>query len=816
MRKTMNLVCLLLAAMMVFALIGCTGTPGTPDVEEPTKAPEATEAPATTPTDAPVEPDVPTIEIPKGPTFESHTVAGTRAVYATTTFGQLFSPFFYTTAYDGEPVQLVVTGILAADRGGAILNHGIEGETVPYNGTDYTYYGQANIEVVQNEDGTVDYNIVMRDDIVFSDGVPATIDDVIFGIYVCADPTYDGNATLYATPIEGIKEYYNSMKSRVSLLLATENKGYTENANFTQEDYDTFFAAFDAAGVKFAQTIVDYVGSAYLADKYVQSYLDPNLTAEQVAADPALLNQFGCVMWGYEACDTPEEYWAQILATYGYNISSEDGINYEAATDDFADLLNAELGDKADYFNTFVTATEGVNNIPGIIRTSDYSMTVHCTKFEATTIYDMSFWLAPLHYYGDEALYDYENNSFGFVKGDLSGIKAHTDKPLGAGPYTFEGYNNGVVTLKANPYYYLGAPAIETLLMQEAKDADFVPGINAGTFDIALPSINEDTVKAIQDANGNGELVGDTITTYLVDYRGYGYLGINANLVKVGTDSGSTESKNLRKGFMTLFSVYRDTVINSYYGDRAVVIQYPISNTNWAAPQPTDAGYKIAYSIGVDGNPIYTEGMNDEEKYEAAKNAAIEYFKAAGFTFEDGKFTAAPEGASLSYEVMIPGQGIQDHPAYGVAVAASNVLAELGITLQVNDVSASTWQQSLTSNTAQMWAAAWNASVDPDMYQVYHSRNADGQNTNSNHYQVKDAHLDELIIEGRSSADTDFRKATYKEAMEIIMDWGCELPLYQRKDCTTVSTQRINVDTFTPDMTPFWGWKGNIETTEAK
>ena len=70
--------------------------------------------------------------------------------------------------------------------------------------------------------------------------------------------------------------------------------------------------------------------------------------------------------------------------------------------------------------------------------------------------------------------------------------------------------------------------------MQEAVDSDYVPGIITGTFDVAGPSLSNDTVAAIQDGNSNGELTGDTVTTYLVDYRGYGYLGINADLVNVG------------------------------------------------------------------------------------------------------------------------------------------------------------------------------------------------------------------------------------------------------------------------------------------
>ena len=177
-----------------------------------------------------------------------------------------------------------------------------------------------------------------------------------------------------------------------------------------------------------------------------------------------------------------------------------------------------------------------------------------------------------------------------------------------------------------------------------------------------------------------------------------------------------------------------------------------------------------------------------------------------------GKFTDVTE----TYEVMIPGQGQQDHPAYGVAVAASEVLEELGIKLQVNDVGTSVWNNALESNTAMMWAAAWQATVDPDMTQVYSSANAHGNGTNSNHYAVDDAELDALIKAGRSSADTEERKSIYKEAMEIIMDWGCELPLYQRKDCTTFSTERIDIGTIPQDMTPYWGWYAEIETMATK
>ena len=485
----------------------------------------------------------------------------------------------------------------------------------------------------------------------------------------------------------------------------------------------------------------------------------------------------------------------------------------ESAGSSLQDLINAELGDKVDSYKELVN-TSDVDYIKGIIRTGDYTMTVHMTEYDATAIYNMGFTIAPLHHYGDKSQYDYENHKFGFPKGDLSIVKSKTTDPLGCGPYIYQGYANGVVTLKANPTYFLGAPKIETILMQESVDSDYIPGIVTGTFDLAQPSISADAVAALQDANSNGELTGDTLTTYLVDYRGYGYLGINADLVNIDGQPASDASKALRKGFMTLFAVYRDTVINSYYGDRASVIQYPISNTSWAAPQPADEGYKAAYSTDVDGNPIYDSSMNDEQKYAAAKTAAIGYFKAAGFTYDEaaGKFTDATQ----TWEVLIPGSGQQDHPAYGVVTAASEVLASIGINLQVNDVGSAVWNNALESNTAMMWAAAWQSTVDPDMTQVYHSSNAHGKGTNSNHYSVDDADLDALIVAGRKSADTEERKSIYRDAMDVIMDWGCELPLYQRKDCTVVSTVRVDNDTMPKDMTPYWGWKAEIETLAVK
>ncbi len=118
----------------------------------------------------------------------------------------------------------------------------------------------------------------------------------------------------------------------------------------------------------------------------------------------------------------------------------------------------------------------------------------------------------------------------------------------------------------------------------------------------------------IADINGAEGDDGAVITTRLMDYRGYGYVALAAGNVKVGDDPASEASKDLRKAIMTVISAYRDEGIDSYYGETASVINYPISNTSWAAPQVTDDGYQIAYSTDVEGNAIYTADMSTEEQ----------------------------------------------------------------------------------------------------------------------------------------------------------------------------------------------------------
>lgn len=710
-------------------------------------------------------------------------------VLADTGFEGKFSPFFAASSADQHVIDLTNIALLGADRKGEMILKGIEGETREYNGTDYTYYGPADCEVTENADGTVTYAINMRDDLVFSDGTPITIDDVIFNLYVYMDPTYDGSATLYSMPIAGLDDYRSSMTT-LSKLIAEAGEDNTDNSLFTAEQQKAFWDAVNEGGAAFAQEIVDYcVSAGYAADS--------NDVATAASA------------WGFDglAADaTAKDFFLAIAENYDWNFASMEA---ETAGPALSDLIPADV---YAYSTTGVATGADVDTVSGIVKTGDYSMTITTTELSNSMIYQLQLPIASLDYYGDRSLYDYDNHSYGFKKGDLSKVRSVTSAPMGAGVYTFNKYSDGVIYLDANPNYYEGEALIKHVNMKETQEADKITGVQAGTIDISDPSYSLEAANQIATINGgDSDLDGSVITTRLKDFRGYGYIALSAENVKVGNDPASEESKDLRKAIMTVIAAYRDEGINSYYGDTATIINYPMSNTSWAAPSVTDDGYKIAYSTDVDGNEIYTSDMSGDTKYAAALQAALGYFEAAGYTVENGQVTAAPAGAKMEYTVNIGASGNGDHPSFQVLTNAAAALKTIGFTLTVNDLAnASDLYSSYQSGVAEGWVAAWKSTNDPDMYQLYDS------NGSTNYYKINDSDLDELIEAARQTTDQDDRKAMYKEAMEIILDWGVELPVYQRSEATIFSSERVDTTTIPNDMTPYWTYQSEINKIALK
>ncbi|MDW7655623.1 MAG: ABC transporter substrate-binding protein [Bacillota bacterium] len=789
------------------------------------------------------------------PTTTKATTVATTTTEATTTrfrqdtplvvgysaFSEKFSPFFADTAYDNDVSDMTAVGLLTTDRTGAIVYNAIEGETIPYGGTDYVYKGLANVSVEYNEatDKTV-YTWTIRDDVHFSDGELLTADDIIFTYYTYCDPSYTGSTTLYSVPIVGLKDYRTQTTSEVydkydalftEIYTAGEDHEWAEGDNWTKEQQESFWALIKKAWTDDVQGIVNYVIANYMG--YAEQYT--GYKPDEITPEEGLKIMLGMALWGFGEV-SEDKVLTGAYSEKTWNLADKE---YPTIEDYYNETYLAYEGDPEAYFGVESVADvavidvarsafigewgpkdesmggKGVPNIAGVKKVSDTVVEVTVEGFDATAIYSLGVNISPLHYYGDKAKYDYANSKFGFDFGDLSMVHAKTTQPMGAGAYKFIKYENKVVYFEANEFYYKGEPIITNLQFKETNDADKISGVGTGTIDITDPSFSTAAIDEIKSYNSNGETSGDKIVTNTVDNLGYGYIGINAMTVNVAGDSASDASKNLRKGLATILAAYRDLTVDSYYGERASVINYPISNTSWAAPQPSDDGYKVAFSTAVDGKDIFTSSMNAEQKYDAAQKAAVDYFVAAGYTYDEasGKLTAAPEGASLEYEVIIPADGQGDHPSFMLLTEAKEAFDKIGINLINDPADSNELWNALDAETQELWCAAWGSTIDPDMYQVYHSNNVVGLpgSSESNHYHIQDAQLDELIMAARKSDDQAYRKQTYKACLDIIIDWAVEIPIYQRQNAIIFSADRINMDTVTPDITTFWGWAHDIE-----
>ncbi len=760
-------------------------------------------------------------------------------------FSEKFSPFFSESAYDAEVAAMTSLSLLTTDRTGGIVYKAIAGETIPYNGKDYTYNGIADVDVQYDKasNRTV-YTWTIRNDVRFSDGKLMTADDIIFSYYVYLDPAYNGASTVYSVAIEGLNDYRTQTTSAVydkynqlydDMLKAGSKHKRAAGDAWTEEQQFYLWKVMQSNWTADVQAIVDYVMAKYLGEaEGTIGFKDTEVTAT-----PGLQIALGMALWGFGSVKD-----GVLAAPSGktWNLANKE---YPTIDDYYQETYLKYKGDPDAYWRVETSDSEGTSivektraafiaewgpqdttmggqgipNITGIKKQSDTVVQVTVKGYDATAIYSLGITVTPLHYYGDPAQYNYAANQFGFKRTDLSTVQARTTRPMGAGPYKFIKYENKTVYFEANEFYYNGQPEIQYMQFKETLDSDKVSAVGTGTVDITDPSFSSDAVTEIGSYNSNGQISGDKLVTSTVDNLGYGYIGINADTVKVGSDPGSAASKNLRKGLATVLAVYRDLAVDSYYGERATVINYPISSTSWAAPQKTDEGYKPAYSTGTDGKPVYTSAMTADDKYAAALQTAVSCFKAAGYTFDQasGKLTGAPKGAKLEYEVIVPADGKGDHPSFMLLSKARDAFATIGLNLVINDPSDSNvlWDK-LSAGTQELWCAAWNATIDPDMYQIYFSGNIVGKPgaTGSNHYHIQDANLDRLMMEARTSDDQTFRKATYKACLDIILDWAVEIPIYQRQNCILFSAERVKMATVTPDITTFWAWYNDLELLE--
>lgn len=145
----------------------------------------------------------------------------------------VFNPFFATSGYDSTVLGMTQVGMLSSDEEGNVV------------------YGDNEPVVVKDMRETYDaatdrttYEFIIKNGIRFSDGVPLTINDVLFNLYVYLDPVYTGSATIYSTDIVGLNDYRTQEEGTSDSSMSSFEESFVSEAKVRIDDLVEFVQCF--------------------------------------------------------------------------------------------------------------------------------------------------------------------------------------------------------------------------------------------------------------------------------------------------------------------------------------------------------------------------------------------------------------------------------------------------------------------------------------------------------------------------------------------------------------------------------------------
>ena len=723
---------------------------------------------------------------------------------ATKPLAQNLNAFFADSAEDRQLLQMTNVNLIGKTRGGNYVLQGIEGQTETYNRTEYTYDGIADIGVKKAKTGTVTYTIRLREGVVFSDGEPLTADDLLFTLYVMLDPTYDGPYEVNTLPIKGLPAYTKGVKKRYRVILS-RGEDNEEFDLYTKRQQKKFFAEYwPNAKKKFIRQILDhYEAKSIAAGMIAAGYANKNEDTGVVST----ITTYKHFTMKDKDKPTWKDFWEEIFKNTLFGNDVDVMSDYFVSSGIVEKGISELLPEK--YTEYVETSKKPKDAVSGIRKKGEDCVIITLTEADGTALEKLSIPVLPLHYYGDREAFDVKAHSFGLQKCVLDPIRAKNREPIGAGPFVYAGYRDEIAYLEANPHYWRGEPAIALIRLMEMSTSDMAYAVVSDAADLASLSLSKEDLKQIRSVNSNGRESGNVVTTVFTDYEAFGYIGMNAQRVCVNEAPLSKESIYLRRAFATVFSFFRYASVDAYYGDTAGVIQYPLSRDSWVAVRDWEAEYEKAFIYGLDGKRIYTADMTYAQRKRAVKEAARAYLRAAGYTEEDGVFTAAPEGAGLSYEVHITGYGKKDHPAFAAVSDTAAVMRSLGLKLKIKDYEQNTEMfEVCEAGKADIWVAAWpvDTNIEEFFYSLYHSLGG-----KSYMYALHAAEVDAQIEAGMRVMSSKKKKEHYRKAIGAIMRYAVEVPTYQRRSCFLYSSKRLRADSLPADQTSSYNWFHEIE-----
>ncbi|MDY0010616.1 MAG: ABC transporter substrate-binding protein [Candidatus Izemoplasmatales bacterium] len=764
---------LLTAFVMFFAvvLVACGGTTTqAPTTAAPTTAAPTTAAPTTAAPTTAAPTTVPTTEapttLPPVPIYETVVTNDTYTLLLqSSTMDGIFSPYFYSSAYDGDVVGLVNVGLLSMDQTGAV----VASDYYPSVANGYSIYYTDNSTTLAPKEEFVDgdfvvYEMVIKNGAKFSDGTVIDADDVLYNYYVYLDPAYSGSSTLYTLPILGLGDYRTQVIDSASLapladaILAADERvsGYTITEAYTEAQHDAYWAAMNLAGSQFAGEIVSYVLANYATDSFVARYFGGNFLVEDAAG--LYVKTSATAIATYDATNAAHEgltrynctlTFADVKASAGLSVAygmamwgfygsagrayslSADGLTWSGVMDDYdiATLSNA------DYFNDILGAYTEEDGSVDYQNVSDVESAASDLVARAKELFISSY---------------AETGSVPNIAGLRKGTKTIDGE-------TFETVI--VILTEQNPKAILSLGV--TVAPQHYYLAGYSPTagavVNYGVeWNNPLFMAHLETFNGAPMGAGSHKFVGVDAgdgTVYFERNDNFYTMGgtnvYNSNIDKIAMKvvTGGAEYSALEAGDVHYATVSATADVMEDVALDEDLIAILVDNLGYGYilvnPQVySNINFRIALTTVFDLTKVldyYPNGLADiiyrsqsQVSWAYPENAqaiypfdetledAIAYFTAAGMTFTEGVVTdfGGNKGSVEDPILFTLPSDASAHPAGGVFIRAQELLATIGITAQIiNDANLIA---NIKLSPVGVYALAWQSSADPDLYQVYH------------------------------------------------------------------------------------------------
>lgn len=766
----------------------------------------------------------------------------TPLVVSTDVLDGVFNPFFYTSGPDGDVVNQTQIGLLSSDENGqpvagkdepcvalaySVKTEGTSADQKP--GTDHEY-----------DNYYTDYYFALKDDIVFSDGVPLTYKDVLFNMYVYLDPVYTGSSTMYSVDIQGLAAYRTQ----------TEDKNQQEQF---EGKFDTLAQNRIGALRDWAEN--DEEGDADLLTEEQQKDLDKvhelfleELKTDWTSAQSADMEEYQ--KYGFK------ENWEVFLYNYGvievrtvrtpngeggYNVKYEVERNYDdkmakdeetltqyvytymlGGRDSASEKYKENLVNVILYYGTANTfrqylvsdeiskefgSNQPVRKVKGIEILEDQTsipvgsqgnggdlngtydvLHIRINGEDPKAIQNFSFTVAPMHYYAPDYVDDFTMEEgkefFGvpFANSDFMTSIRVNQVPLGAGPYraTTENGSSPTDKIEKGDFYN------NSFVFMERNESFLLgaPKIKYLRYQVIYNSLLYDAAltgtvhyaSPSVDADVYSDLTNDDKD--VLDY----VITDNLGYGYIGVNATFVHELPVRQAIMHAMNI---NLCVDYYGSESLAtpLYRPMSSTL---------------------SDYYPEGATSYYPFDASGQTSLRLVQNAGWRDTDSDGILDKNGEKLSFTFTIAGD-TDDHPAYTMMQVAAQILNNIGFDVTVTrDPAALT---KLSNGQLEVWAAAWSSSSDPDMYQVYHkdSKATSVLNWGYSYIESDGTALENEILEllaakieeGRETTDKAKRKVAYsvssdptpgtafeeKCALDLVMELAVELPTYQRTAC---------------------------------